>query len=128
MPNGRGFSPRGRCPQPPAEALLELRSATSLNAGRLSSPQSNPGGEDFKDTVAVVPADAPALFIVAATDGQLGLPPESVALDQRWTAAHTAAELHIYAKGDHGFRMRNITCQPIIAATASPLGWSWKGG
>ncbi|MGH9505181.1 MAG: alpha/beta hydrolase [Terriglobales bacterium] len=53
-----------------------------------------------------VPADAPPMFVAAATDDQLGLAPESVALYQRWTAAHKSAELHLYAKGGHGFGMR----------------------
>ena len=55
---------------------------------------------------AVVPADAPPMFIAAATDDQLGVAPESIALYQKWTAAHKSAELHIYAKGGHGFGMR----------------------
>ena len=46
------------------------------------------------------------MFIAAATDDQLGLAPESVALYERWTAAHKSAELHLYAKGGHGFGMR----------------------
>ena len=62
------------------------------------------GGEEFKD--AAVPADAPPMFIAAATDDQLGLAPESVGLYEKWTAAHKSAELHIYAKGGHGFGMR----------------------
>ncbi len=62
------------------------------------------GGETFKD--ASVPADAPPMFIAAATDDQLGLAPGSVALYEKWTAAHKSAELHLYAKGGHGFGMR----------------------
>jgi acetyl esterase/lipase len=62
------------------------------------------GGEAFKD--AAVPADAPPMFIAAATDDQLGLAPTSVGLYEKWTAAHKSAELHIYAKGGHGFGMR----------------------
>jgi acetyl esterase/lipase len=62
------------------------------------------GGEAFKD--APVPADAPPMFIAAATDDQLGLAPGSVALYEKWTAAHKSAELHLYAKGGHGFGMR----------------------
>jgi acetyl esterase/lipase len=62
------------------------------------------GGDEFKD--AAVPADAPPMFIAAATDDQLGLAPVSVALYQRWAAAQKSAELHIYAKGGHGFGMR----------------------
>ena len=62
------------------------------------------GGESFKD--ATVPDDAPPMFIAAATDDQLGLVPTSLALYEKWTAAHKSVELHIYAKGGHGFGMR----------------------
>jgi acetyl esterase/lipase len=61
-------------------------------------------GELSKD--APVPADAPPMFIAAATDDSLGLAPASIALYQKWTAAHKPAELHMYAKGGHGFGMR----------------------
>jgi acetyl esterase/lipase len=53
-----------------------------------------------------VPADAPPMFVAVANDDQLGLTPDSVALYEKWTAAHKPAELHIYAKGGHGFGMR----------------------
>jgi len=62
------------------------------------------GGTTFKE--ATVPADAPPMFVVAATDDQLGLVPVSVALYEKWTLAHKSAELHLYAKGGHGFGMR----------------------
>lgn len=52
-----------------------------------------------------VPADAPPMFIAAATDDNLGLAPDSVALYEKWTDAHKSAELHMYAKGGHGFGM-----------------------
>lgn len=57
-----------------------------------------------------VPADAPPMFIVAATDDQLGLVPDSIFLYQQWYAAHKPVELHVYAKGGHGFgaRKQNI--------------------
>jgi acetyl esterase/lipase len=58
----------------------------------------------LKDTP--VPADAPPMFIAAATDDQLGLAPDSIGLYCRWTAARKSAELHMYAKGGHGFGMR----------------------
>ena len=58
----------------------------------------------FKDLA--VPPDAPPIFLAAATDDQLGLGPDSVALYQKWTAAHKSAELHMYAKGGHEFGMR----------------------
>lgn len=53
-----------------------------------------------------VPADAPPLFITAATDDNLGLAPDSIRLYQMWTAGHHSVELHMYAKGGHGFGMR----------------------
>jgi len=62
------------------------------------------GGQISKDVR--VPSDAPPMFIAAATDDSLGLAPDSVALYQRWTDAHKSTELHMYAKGGHGFGMR----------------------
>ena len=55
---------------------------------------------------ATVPADAPPMFVAAATDDDLGLAPVSVFLYEKWIAAHKSAELHLYAKGGHGFGMR----------------------
>jgi acetyl esterase/lipase len=55
---------------------------------------------------ASVPADAPPMFIAAATDDGLGLAPASIALYQKWTTAQKSAELHMYAKGGHGFGAR----------------------
>ena len=55
---------------------------------------------------APVPSDAPPLFLAAATDDQLNLAPDSIQLYKQWTAAHKSAELHMYAKGGHGFGMR----------------------
>jgi len=52
-----------------------------------------------------VPDGAPPMFIVAAdndrytTDGGLGI-------YKLWRKAHISAEMHIYAKGDHGFALR----------------------
>ncbi len=53
-----------------------------------------------------VPADAPPLFVCAATDDQLKLAPQSTKLYNDWIAAGKPAELHLYAKGGHGFGMR----------------------
>jgi acetyl esterase/lipase len=52
-----------------------------------------------------VPADAPPMFIAAATDDNLGLAPDSVAIYEKWAAARKSVELHMYAKGGHGFGM-----------------------
>ena len=62
------------------------------------------GASGFKDIP--VPADAPPMFLAAATDDQLGLAPDTIALYNAWTAAHKSAELHMFAKGGHGFGMR----------------------
>jgi acetyl esterase/lipase len=53
-----------------------------------------------------VPEDAPPMFIAAASDDNLGLAPDSVAVYEKWRTAHKPAELHMYAKGGHGFGMR----------------------
>ena len=53
-----------------------------------------------------IPADAPPLFLTAATDDNLNLAPHSVDLYTKWITAKHSAELHLYAKGDHGFGMR----------------------
>ena len=58
----------------------------------------------FKDVP--VPTDAPPMFLTAATDDQLGLAPDSIGLYSQWTAAHKPVELHMYARGGHGFGMR----------------------
>ena len=53
----------------------------------------------------VVPATAPPLFLVVATDDDLGFAPSSTEVYDAWIAAHRSAELHAYAKGGHGFGM-----------------------
>jgi acetyl esterase/lipase len=63
-----------------------------------------PGGKLSKDQ-ASVPGDAPPMFIAAATDDSFGLAPESIDLYEKWTGAQKSAELHMYAKGGHGFAM-----------------------
>jgi acetyl esterase/lipase len=59
-----------------------------------------------------VRGDAPPLFVVAASDDQFGLAPQSVVIYQAWVAAKRPAELHLYAKGGHGFGMnkQNLPC------------------
>jgi acetyl esterase/lipase len=57
---------------------------------------------------ASVPADAPPLFVAAASDDQLGIAPFSVCLYSDWLAAKKPAELHVYARGGHGFGMRHV--------------------
>ncbi|MFO7696463.1 MAG: alpha/beta hydrolase [Anaerolineae bacterium] len=50
-----------------------------------------------------VPADAPPLFVACAQDD--GLMPHSLEMFNRWRAAGREAELHLYARGGHGFGM-----------------------
>jgi predicted peptidase len=50
--------------------------------------------------------DAPPLFIVCASNDGLGLAPHSVDLYNKWLSTKHDAELHMYARGDHGFGMR----------------------
>ena len=85
--------------------------SVTAEVGVLYRPEGRPafvapiyGGGLAKD--APVPADAPPLFVAAATDDSLGLAPRSVAFYQKWTDAQKPAELHMYAKGGHGFGMR----------------------
>jgi acetyl esterase/lipase len=53
-----------------------------------------------------IPADAPPLFVLCASDDQMVAPSHSVRLYADWTAAGHPAELHIYSRGGHGFGMR----------------------
>jgi acetyl esterase/lipase len=55
---------------------------------------------------APVPADAPPMFLAAASNDELGLTPGSITLYQKWTVANKPAELHLYVKGGHGFGMK----------------------
>lgn len=52
-----------------------------------------------------VPADAPPLFIALANNDERAVKP-SLALYSAWRAADHPVELHIYAKGGHGFGMK----------------------
>jgi len=53
-----------------------------------------------------VASDAPPIFIVTATDDGFGLAPHSVDLYNKWLSTKHDAELHMYARGNHGFGMR----------------------
>jgi acetyl esterase/lipase len=52
-----------------------------------------------------VPKDAPPLFALAASNDPL-ITGDSVDLYSKWLAAKKSAELHMYAKGGHGFGMK----------------------
>lgn len=52
-----------------------------------------------------VPADAPPLFLAAASDDPLVDARQSAALYAAWHAANRPSELHLYARGGHGFAL-----------------------
>ncbi len=52
-----------------------------------------------------VPADAPPLFILAASDDMFGFQVHCLRLYEAWIQAGKSAELHLYEKGNHGFGM-----------------------
>lgn len=61
----------------------------------------------FPDSLqTTVAADAPPMFLAAASDDQLGLAPHSIHLYNKWLDSKHSVELHLYAKGGHGFGMR----------------------
>jgi acetyl esterase/lipase/lysophospholipase L1-like esterase len=71
-----------------------------------------------------IATDAPPMFLAAATDDQLGLAAHSVDLYSKWLASKHQAELHIYAKGGHGFGMQkqNIPTDTWIERFGDWLG------
>ena len=52
-----------------------------------------------------VPADAPPMFIAAATDDFFGFQKHCINLYSEYSNSGHSVELHIYAKGGHGFGM-----------------------
>jgi acetyl esterase/lipase len=52
-----------------------------------------------------IPANAPPMFILVASDDIFGFNEHCVNLYNDWVKAEKSAELHIYAKGNHGFGM-----------------------
>jgi acetyl esterase/lipase/lysophospholipase L1-like esterase len=61
----------------------------------------------FPDSMqTTIASDAPPMFIVAASNDQLGLAPHSVSLYNKWLSSKHSAELHMYVQGGHGFGMR----------------------
>lgn len=76
----------------------------SGSAGISTKDRANFVGIIYSNVAGKIPADASTAFMAAAADDPLsaGLPD----LFQRWRAAGANAELHIYAKGNHGFGTR----------------------
>ncbi len=82
--------------------------AVAARTALLFTPDSRPDfaapiyGAVFEDVVA--PPDAPPLFLASAAD-DTHTPGGSLRLYSAWLAANRPVELHIYAKGGHGFGM-----------------------
>jgi acetyl esterase/lipase len=76
----------------------------SGSAGISEKDRANFVGIIYSNVAGKIPANASTAFMAAAADDPLsaGLPD----LFQRWRAAGAEAELHIYAKGHHGFGTR----------------------
>jgi acetyl esterase/lipase len=55
----------------------------------------------------VVPATAPPLFLLCAIDDEMAAT-RSLQLYSAWKAAGKSVELHIYARGGHGFGMQQL--------------------
>lgn len=72
-----------------------------------------------------VRGNAPPLFICCASDDALAPPGDSIRLYSSWKAAGKSAELHIYAKGNHGFGMSKQGLPS--GSTASAIGWNSRG-
>ena len=75
-----------------------------------------------------VPVGAPPIFVVCASDDPLRLAPGSVQLYSDWLEAGKEAEMHMFAKGGHGFGMRtqNLPSDKWIeyfAAWLDGKGW-----
>ena len=60
------------------------------------------------------------MFIAAATDDNLGLAPQSIVLYQKWATAGKSVELHMYAKGGHGF---GRLCRDCLALPNGSTAW-----
>jgi acetyl esterase/lipase len=74
--------------------------------------------------LAAIPADAPPLFMAVAADDYM---PQSLRAFDVWNKAQKPVELHIYAKGGHGFAVgkRNL---PVDTWTDRFTDWlKWLG-
>jgi acetyl esterase/lipase len=76
---------------------------TPENKPDFSAPIYGPFPPELK--AKTIPADAPPLFIAAASDDTYNLNLDAVSLYEAWVKAKHPAELHIYSKGGHGFGM-----------------------
>lgn len=71
-----------------------------------------------------VPSDAPPLFITAAGDDPLTAVRSNASLYEAWHAAGRRAELHLYARGGHGFA---LIPQGLPSDGWIDRFWEWLG-
>ena len=69
-----------------------------------------------------IPKDAPPLFICCASDDPLVPSRDSIRLYSAWKEAGKSAELHIYAKGGHGFGGQGLPSDTWIDRFGDWLG------
>ncbi len=65
------------------------------------------------------------MFVLAASDDELGLAADSLDVYRQWSAAGLSAELHLYASGGHGFGMRT---QHLVSDTWIDRFGDWLTG
>lgn len=100
-----------------AGAFLAVDVALDPRADQLAFIAPIYGGETRG---APVPADAPPLFTAVAQDDILVKIVEGLHAD--WTAADRSAELHLFARGQHGFGMVR---QGLPSDRWTDLFWAW---
>jgi acetyl esterase/lipase len=69
-----------------------------------------------------IPKDTPPIFICCASDDPLVPPRDSIRLYSAWQGAGKSAELHIYAKGGHGFGGQGLPSDSWIDRFGDWLG------
>lgn len=80
----------------------------------------------FKPSSVTVPKDAPPTFLVCADDDRSHIP-ATLELYQGLHAQNVPVELHIYAKGGHGFGLRDVAA-PVSTWDQRLLDWFVASG
>ena len=64
---------------------------------------------DIPETIqSPVLTDAPPAILFCTTDDEFGFPAHHISMYNKWWRAHKSVELHLFAKGSHGFGIGNI--------------------
>jgi acetyl esterase/lipase len=81
--------------------------SVALHSGPSSRPNFAAAIYSAPPLDAPIPPDAPPLFLAAAADDEMGAT-TSADFYAKWIKAGRPVELHIYARGGHGFGMRRL--------------------